>query len=112
MTERRRFYERQVQYLAAGDADGLIENHYDEDAVFVTYDAAVRGRDALRAYFSEYIRRLGSFELVSTDKFTETDDTILFEATVRSNLGEARVYNAMVLPAGKITYHFSSVIDR
>ena len=44
------------------------------------------------------------------DKFVETEDTILFEATVRSQLGEARVYDALVLREGKIDYHFAGVM--
>jgi hypothetical protein len=44
------------------------------------------------------------------DKFVETGDTILFEATVRSQLGEARVYDALVLSEGKIDYHFAGVM--
>jgi len=54
---------------------------------------------------------LGDLELISTDKFQETDNSIFFEATVRTNFGRGRVYDAMVLQDGKITLHFTGVID-
>ena len=47
----------------------------------------IKGREALRTYFRGYIEMLGDIVVESTDKFAETDDAILFEATVRSKLG-------------------------
>jgi hypothetical protein len=53
---------------------------------------------------------LGGIELKSTDKYTETDDTIFFEATVVTGaFGEAKVYDAFVLRDGKATHHFTGV---
>src|SRR5437868_6941927 len=106
----RRFYEEQLAYLAAKDVDGLVDNHYNVDAVLVSFDVTVKGRDALREYFRTYLKRLGTLTVTSTDRFTETEDTIFFEATMTSNLGTARVYDAFVLRDGKISYHFAGVI--
>ena len=106
----RQFYKRQVAFLQANDVEGLIEQHYHPDAVLVTFDATVRGRDALIAYFRRYLQQLGSLEVLSTDKFVETGDTIFLEATVATALGIARVYDAFVLRAGKISHHFAGVI--
>lgn len=106
----RQFYERQLAYLQAGDVAGLIARHYHDDALLVTFDAAVRGRDALNEYFGRYLRQLGHLEVVSTDNFRETGDTIFLEATVTTALGAARVYDTFVLREGKITYHFAGVM--
>ena len=106
----RKFYEEQLNYLAAKDVDGLVANHYNDDAVFISFDVTVKGREALRDYFRTYLERLGTLTVTSTDKFTETEDTIFFEATVTSNLGAVRVYDAFVLRDGKISYHFAGVI--
>lgn len=106
----RQFYERQLAYLQAGDVDGLIAQHYHDDALLVTFETAVRGRDALTAYFRRYVQQLGHLEVVSTDNFTETGDAIFLEATVTSALGTARVYDALVLREGKISYHFAGVM--
>ncbi len=47
----------------------------------------VKGTDALKQHFRNYMAMLGYIKLVSTDKFRETDDTIFFEATVETKLG-------------------------
>jgi len=104
------FYERQLAYLQAGDVKGLIDQHYHDDALLVGFDVTVRGHDALTVHFRGYLQRLGQLEVLSTDKFVETGDTIFLEATVRTALGAARVYDAFVLRDGKIAYHFTGVI--
>jgi len=106
----REFYERHVQFLVDHDVDGLIASNYNEDAVLVTHTAVARGRVELTRFFKGYLELLGELEVLSTDKFTDTGDTILFEATMRSALGEARVYDAFVLRDGKIDYHFAGVM--
>ena len=106
----RLFYERQVAYLQANDVDGLVAAHYHADAVLVTFAATVRGHEALKEYFRGYLQQLSYLEVAATEKFVETGDTIFLEATVTTALGTARVYDALVLRAGKITHHFAGVI--
>lgn len=106
----REFYDRHVQYLVNHDTDRLIDEHYNENAVLVSHDGIVRGREALKQHFKGYLEMLGDLEVLSTDKFTETGDSILFEATVNSQLGQARVYDAFVLRDLKIDYHFTGVM--
>ena len=106
----RKFYEEHLGYLTAKDVEGLVANHYNDDAVFISFDVTVKGREALRDYFRTYLERLGTLTVMSTDKFAETEDSILLEATVTSNLGTVRVYDAFVLRDGKISYHFAGVI--
>jgi ketosteroid isomerase-like protein len=105
----REFYKEQLDYLFAKDVDGLIDNHYNEDAVLIGFDFVVKGRDALKAHFRTYLQMLGHFEVKSTNKFRETEDTLFFEASVVSDLGPAEVYDALVLKDGKIVYHFTGV---
>jgi hypothetical protein len=52
---------------------------------------------------------LGKIEVLSLDQFVETDDTIFFEATVRTAAGHAKVYAAFVLRDGKATRHFTGL---
>lgn len=108
-TPGRKFYREQLGYLAARDVDGLIDNHYNADAVLIGFDMVVRGRAALKEYFRNYLTRLGNLEVTSTNKFRETADTIFLEASVVSQSGPAVVYDAMVLRDGKISYHFTGV---
>jgi hypothetical protein len=109
MIHAREFYKEQLDYLFAKDVDGLIDNHYNEDAILIGFDFVVKGRDALKAHFRTYLQTLGHLEVQSTNKFRETEDCIFFEASVISDLGHAEVYDALVLQSGKISYHFTGV---
>jgi hypothetical protein len=108
-TEKRQLYDAQLRYLQAGDVDGLIDNQYTDDALLVSFDNQIRGNAALKEYFRGYLQVLGTIEVLSTDRFVETDDTVFFEATMKTNLGRARVFDAWVLRDGKIYYHFTGV---
>ncbi len=105
----RQFYDDQLDYLFANDVDGLIDDHYNEDALLSGFDFEVRGRPALKEHFRSYLKMLGKIEVKSTDKFIETPDTLFFEASIVSALGPAVVYDALVLKDGKISYHFTGV---
>jgi hypothetical protein len=108
-SSKRPFYEAQIQYLVAGDVEGLIDNQYTDDATLVSFDNQIKGNAALKTYFKGYLEMLGSLEVVSTDKFVETDDALFFEATVNTNFGQAKVFDAWVLRDGKISHHFTGV---
>ena len=103
------FYETQVKYLIAGNADKLVEDNYHPDAVVASFDFTVKGHEALKVHFRNYMRWVQIKEVVSTDKFTETEDGVSFEATVRTNRGVAKVYDVFVIKEGKITYHFTGM---
>jgi hypothetical protein len=109
VTPGRKFYEEQLNYLFANDVDGLIDNHYNEDATLIGFDFIVKGRDALKKHFRNYLATLGKLEVKSTDKFQETADAAFLEASVVSDLGPAHVYDAWILENGKISYHFTGV---
>jgi aerobic carbon-monoxide dehydrogenase small subunit len=108
-TPGKRFYQRQVEYLIAGDADALVEDNYNDDAVLTSAEFIVKGKEALKQHFRNYLRWVTIKAVKSTDKFVETDNTVLFEATVESNHGVVSVYDAFVLEDGKIAYHFTGV---
>jgi len=69
----------------------------------------VRGHAALKEHFRNYMRWVQIKEVVTTDKFTETDTSVSFEATVRTNRGIARIYDVFMLKDGKVSYHFTGV---
>lgn len=104
------FYDRQLEFLAAKDFDGLVENQYTEDGSLLNYDTYVKGRDAVREHFREYVAGLGYIKLISTDKYVEGDDSLMFEATVETAHGIARVYDVFVLRDGKISHHFAGLL--
>jgi hypothetical protein len=104
------FYQRQIAALEAHDMDALLAQ-YHPDATMIGFDFTVKGHAAIRKHFEGYLERLGTLNLKSTDKFTETEDAIFFEATITSDLGEAQVYDVFMLRDGKATHHFSGVIS-
>jgi carbon-monoxide dehydrogenase small subunit len=108
-TPGKRFYQRQVEALLARDVDSLVDRNYHPDARLNTGDLVLRGHDAIREHFREFLSWMTIKEVASTDKFMESDDTVMFEATVTSNLGRVRVYDAFVLDDGKARYHFTGV---
>ena len=61
----------------------------------------------MRQYFREYRKLLGRLQVLSPDQFVEAEGAIFLESTVRTALGEARVYDAFVLREGRIVFHFT-----
>jgi hypothetical protein len=109
-TRGKQFYNRQVKFLEAADVDGLIASQYHTDAIIVSFDFQHKGHEALLTHFRNYLGHLGYIKLISTDKFTETDDSIYFEATVEVAAGTARVYDVFMLRDGKATHHFTGTL--
>ena len=104
------FYRRQIACLEGNDLDGLMEQ-YHEDAVLLTFEPTGRGRDALRPHMAACLAHLGSPQLRSTDTLAASDDAILFEATVATDHGVARAYDAFALRDGKSTHHVAGVLS-
>ncbi len=109
-TPGRKFYDDQVRFLEAHDIDGIM-SHYTEDAEIVSFDFVRKGHAEIRPHFEGYLKMLGNITLLSTDKFAETDDSIYFEATIRADIGIARVYDVFILESGRATHHFTGVIS-
>ena len=96
-------HDTYVGYHARGDADGLADDLFTEDARLVTPRLAVEGRDQVRSVFRDIFARESGFEPGSVDRITCGDDYIWFEATVSSSLGKRRLYDVMMLSDGKIS---------
>jgi len=103
------FYERQVDFLAKQDIEGLVTTQYHPDAVLVGFEFTIRGQDQLREHFKNYLGHLGKIKLLSTDQFAEIDDAIFFEATVETDIGEAQVYDVFTFKDGKAIRHFTGI---
>ncbi len=78
------FYQQQIAALEAYDIDALMAQ-YHPDAAMIGFDFTVKGHTAIRKHFVGYLERLGTLKLKSTDKFTETDDSI-FSVLLKSRL--------------------------
>jgi len=106
----RDFYNRQLEFIAKNDVEGLIHNQYTDDAELLNFNYYIKGAPALIEYFKGYIASLGYIKLISTDKYTEGDNSLMFEATVETAGGIARVYDAFVMRDGKISQHFTGLL--
>ena len=65
--------------LAAGDTDALLEDYTDE-SVLVTGEGVVRGRDALRAVFDQFVSGLfapGTYEFTMDQLQVEGDVALI-----------------------------------
>ena len=102
-------YDRQIECLEAGDLDGLI-TQYADDAQLVRFDKTISGKEALHEFFAGYLAHIAPFKLVSTDRYTETDDAIFFEATVSANGNTLRIYDVFTLSNDKISRHFAGTL--
>ena len=106
-TAGKRLYDQQVRCLLAADADRLVRENYHPDATVQSFAWTVTGHDALRAHFANYMRAVRILEVTSTDAFTETPDSVSFEATLRTDGGVVRVYDVLMLRNGRIAFHFT-----
>ncbi len=95
-----------MELLSAGDISGVLEQ-YADDAEVVRFLGVARGKDEIRAYLTGYLVAQGRFEFVSLDQFFETEDAVMWEATVNTANGAARVYDVMILDeSGRIRREF------
>ena len=104
------FYDRQIDFLAKKDVEGLIHNQYTPDAELLSFQNNIRGTADLIEYFKGYIAGLGYIKLLSTDKYAEGENSLMFEATVETAGGIARVYDAWYIRDGKIQKHFTGLL--
>ena len=109
-TPMRRFYAEHVAFLDARDHVGLVDSHYHDDAIVMSTEYVVVGRDALLAHFAKYAGLMAHLEVVTTDRWVESDSTFAFEATARTQWGLSRVHDAFVLRDGRIVRHFTGSI--
>ena len=86
-TPGKEFFQRQLHYLQTMDLEGLANNQYTEDAELVGFGFQWKGREAIYNHFVGYMKMLGHIDLNSTDKWSETDDSIFFEATMTTTPG-------------------------
>lgn len=102
------FYLEQLGLMAAGKIDELVEKHYHEDAVMVTFDGMRRGSGELKKYYVDTLKIMGKITNLSTEYFAEIEDTIIFRATITSEgRGTVQALNGLYMKDGKILRHIA-----
>jgi len=108
----RKFYEGHIERLKKNDVNLLVESDYHDDAVMILLaqdePQVIRGKDALKQLLEGYLEFIYR-GYVSTEKYSEIEDSLFFEATIRTASGTAQVYDALLMKEGKILRHYSGV---
>ena len=98
----RGFHRRYLRYHAEGDANGLADNFFADDARLVTGQVDVTGRESIRALFQKLFAKETDFTPISVENITSDVDYVWFEATAASSLGQRQVYDVMLICDGKV----------
>lgn len=98
----RAFHSRYLEFHSEGDFNGLADDFFTEDAQLITARVDVAGREAIRQMFQDLFAKESGFTPLSVQNITNDRDYIWFEATVKSSLGERRVYDVMLIREGKV----------
>jgi len=115
-TPGKQFFDVHMQYIYANDIDGMIDNQYTEDSVlFSPFDVVegkkpphiVKGRAALKEFFRKYLAYQGSINVEELSNFSETDNSIFFQAIFTSKTGRWAVGDAWHMTNGMIDTHYS-----
>ena len=105
----RELFDKRMELLSAGDVAGVLEQ-YADDAEVVRFVGVARGKTEIGAFLTGYLAAHGQFDLISLDQFIETEDAVMWEATVSTANGAARVFDAMLLDeSGRIRREFPGV---
>ena len=102
----RELFDSRMELLSAGDIAGVLE-HYADDAEVIRFLGVARGKQEIRGLLTGYLAAHGRFNLISLDQFFETEDAVIWEATVDTANGAAQIYDAMMLDEnGRIRREF------
>lgn len=109
------FFDEHMRYIHNGDIDGMIDAQYDDDAILISpFDMLdtppphiIKGKEAIKAFFHQYMQWQGTIEVEQLYHFAETEEAISFHAVFTSNTGRWVVADAWHLRNGKISAHYS-----
>jgi len=111
MTKGEKFYQEHLNYVANDDIDGLMRNHYHEDAEMVTFEFVLKGREAIGNYLKESPKITGKVLGMSMDYFAESDDVIIFKASVKTEkFGTVKADDALYIKDGKVLRHIALTV--
>ena len=109
MTWGRDFLNRHVELLSKGDIDGLMREHYHDDAELVTFEFNRKGKDAIANYLKvENPAQAGQVSNIEMVAQAESDDTIIYTAIVTSEkMGRFVARDALYVKDGKVLKHIA-----
>ena len=78
-------FQHHAEVLIGGDIDGIVSD-YADDAVFITPDGSLRGKDGIRQAFQKVLDDLPDAEL-DLKTATFEDDALFIEWTAKTSAG-------------------------
>jgi hypothetical protein len=104
-----KFLDEHVGYLQSGDIDGLMRDHYADDAEMVTFEFVLKGKDAIKQYLKvDQPSKSGKILGMKMDAYFESDDVIIFTSSVNSEkLGVFIARDALYVKNGKVLRHIA-----
>jgi hypothetical protein len=107
------FLGEHVAYLQNKDFDGLMKNHYHEDAELVTFEFVLKGKDAIKRYLAvDQPAQSGKILGMTMNHYAESEDVIIFTATVNSErLGVFIARDALCVKDGKVLRHIALTLS-
>lgn len=104
-----KFLDEHVGYLQSNDIDGLIRDHYHEDAEMVTFEFVLKGKDAIKQYLAvDQPKQSGKILGMTMAAYFESDDVIIFTSSVNSEkLGVFIARDALYVKDGKVLRHIA-----
>lgn len=109
MTWGQDFLSSHMGYLSRGDIDGLMREHYHDDAEMVTFEFVAKGKEAIKQYLTTTEpTQAGAISGLEVKAFAESEDCILFTALVRSEkMGDFVARDALYVQGGKVLRHIA-----
>jgi hypothetical protein len=103
------FFAEHAEYLGKGDIDGLIRDHYHEDADMVTFEFVLKGADAIKQYLAvDNPAQAGKILSFDVQYLAGSEDVIVFTAKVHSEkLGRFVARDSFYIVDGKIKRHIA-----
>ncbi|MBT8250591.1 MAG: nuclear transport factor 2 family protein [Acidimicrobiia bacterium] len=100
--------DRYLHAVTLADLDTIMEL-YGPEPVMMRIDQVARGREAVEAWWREYLASLGKVVTFSVEQSEEAEDLVLLEAVLHTSFGAADLVEVMTLADGLIDHHVTSV---
>ncbi len=100
--------DRYLRAVALADLDTIM-SLYGPEPVMMRIDQVARGRQAVEAWWREYLENLGKVVTFSAEQSEEAEDLVLLEAVLHTSFGAADLVEMMTLSDGLIDHHVTSV---
>ena len=103
------FFAEHGAYIAKGDIEGLMRDHYHDDAEMVTFEFNLKGKGAIRNYLmKDSPAKMGKVLGLNVKHLAGSDDVVIFTAEVTSEkLGTFVARDAFYVVNGKIKRHIT-----